>query len=136
MGSSPILAHSLPWPSPGKVSTRFGRQTDPKLGSTLISNGVIITASDRARVTAVADGKVLYAGNFMGYGNMVVIEHPGDWYSVYGHLSDWSVEKGQEIKKGAPVGRTRPRIGGQYECYFELRFYGKPVDPTPWLARR
>ncbi len=134
-GQSPILAHSLPWPFPGKVTTRFGRQLNPKSGTMFVSNGVVIVADESQPVLAVADGKVLYAGEFMSYGPMAVVEHPGDWYTVYGQMSSWNVEKGQDVKKGEKVGSTRPRAGGGYESYFELRFYGKSTDPIPWLAK-
>ena len=82
----------------------------------------------------MADGKVLYAGEFMSYGAMTVLEHAGDWFSVYGQLDGWSVEKGQMVTSGETVGTSRPRSSGGAEVYFELRFYGKPTDPLPWLA--
>lgn len=132
-GISPIFPHSLPWPVDGKVVTRFGRQQHPALATTFVSNGIVIVAASPQPVLAVADGKVLYAGEFMSYGPMTVIEHPGDWYTVYGHLSHWAVEKGQEIKKGDTVGVGRLRAGGGFEAYFELRFYGKITNPLPWL---
>jgi septal ring factor EnvC (AmiA/AmiB activator) len=112
---------------------KFGRQVHPTLGTTFVSNGIVIATEEQPSVLAVADGKVLYAGEFMSYGAMTVVEHPGDWYTVYGHLTHWIVEKGQEIKKGDSVGVGRPRQGGGFEAYFELRFYGKPTDPIPWL---
>ena len=132
-GQSPIAAKSLPWPFHGKMATHFGRQQHPTLGTVFISNGIAVTNEEDQPVLAVADGKVLYAGQFMSYGSMVVVEHPGDWYSVYGYLLSWECEKGQNIKQGDEVGTMRPKVGGGYEGYFELRFYGKSVDPIPWL---
>jgi murein hydrolase activator len=79
---------------------------------------------------------VLYAGEFMGYGGTVVMEHPDDWYSVYARLSGWAVEKGQAVKRGEMVGQSRTKQGGGGEAYFELRFYGKPTDPMPWLSSK
>jgi septal ring factor EnvC (AmiA/AmiB activator) len=70
----------------------------------------------------------------MSYGAMTVIEHPGDWYTVYGRLEKWTVERGQAIKAGDAVGATGVGADGNSETYFELRFYGKPTDPMPWLA--
>jgi septal ring factor EnvC (AmiA/AmiB activator) len=118
----------------GKIQTKFGRQDNPKTGTTYISNGILIVSDDDL-VRAVADGKVLYAGQFMSYGSMTVMEHLGDWYSVYGHLAKWDVEKGQELKKGDPIGQARLSTNGKKETYFELRFYGKPTDPLPWLSQ-
>lgn len=133
-GQSPIVRHSLPWPVTGKVVMKFGRQQNAS-GATFVSNGIVIAPSETEPVLAVGDGKVLYAGEFMSYGNMAVIEHPGDWYTVYGRLLKWEVEKGQALKKGDRVGMSRPKPGGGTEAYFELRFYGKSTDPMPWLAR-
>ena len=127
---------SLPWPIAGKVVTRFGRQQHPTLGTTFVSNGVVIASAEPSPVCAVANGKVLYAGEFMSYGNMIVLEHPGDWYTVYGQLLKWDVEKGQVVTKGDAVGTSRPRAGGGSEAYFELRFYGKSTDPLPWMVRQ
>ncbi|MBV9079868.1 MAG: peptidoglycan DD-metalloendopeptidase family protein [Elusimicrobia bacterium] len=135
-GKAPILLHSLPWPLKGTVTTKFGRQqTGTAGGATIISNGIVIKTPEDRSVTAVADGKVLYAGDFMGYGPMAVVEHAGDWYSVYAHLAGWNVEKGQNVKRGETIGQPRTRTGGgANEAYFELRFYGKPADPVPFLA--
>jgi murein hydrolase activator len=133
-GHSPIAARSLPWPVQGKVVKRFGRQQEQELKTTYISNGIMIESAPLSTVAAVGDGHVLFAGNFMSYGPMVVIEHSGDWYSVYGHLARWNVDKGQQLKKGEPLGASGVTPKGSSETYFELRFYGKPTDPLPWLA--
>ncbi|MFN0117241.1 MAG: murein hydrolase activator EnvC family protein [Elusimicrobiota bacterium] len=133
-GVSPIARQSLPWPVKGKVETKFGRQQLPGLGTTYVSNGIVIQVTQSSPVHIVADGKVLYSGEFMSYGSMVVIEHSGDWYTVYGRLNRWVVEKGQVVKKGETAGWTRNRSGGGQEAYFELRFFGKPRDPIPFLA--
>jgi septal ring factor EnvC (AmiA/AmiB activator) len=134
-GASPIPAHSLTWPVRGRVAMRFGRQTHPTLGTPFINNGIVIAIDQSKPIAAVSDGKILFAGDFMSYGSMVVIEHAGDWYTVYGRLSRWQVEKGQEIKKGEIVGWPRQAENGGLETYFELRFYGKPTDPLPWLVQ-
>jgi septal ring factor EnvC (AmiA/AmiB activator) len=132
-GRSPIAAKSLAWPMRGTIAEKFGRQREQESGGAYISNGILITARAATMVKAVAAGTVLYAGQFMRYGSMVLVEHPGDWYSVYGHLNQWAVEKGQVVKEGDPIGGTGVRGDGLNETYFELRFYGKPVDPLPWL---
>jgi len=96
----------------------------------------LLHTGQRQSIKAVSDGTVLFAGPFMSYGFMIVVEHPGDWYSVYGHLTECPIEKGESIMAGDVLGWTSPIENGRQESYFELRFYGKPVDPLPWLARR
>lgn len=132
-GRSPILRHSLPWPVSGAVVEKFGRRQHPEATSRYISNGLTLQPAQKSAVAVVSDGTVLYAGNFMSYGPMVLVEHSGDWYTVYGQLSAWSVEKGQSLKQGDSVGESGYADSGKSAVYFELRFYGKPVDPLLWL---
>lgn len=131
----PISKASLSWPAQGKVTEKFGHQVHPQWGTLYNSNGIVVISGQMGSVSSVADGQVLFAGPFMSYGSMVLVEHPGDWYSVYGRLSKWNVEKGQQIEKGAIVGEMGLNDVGQAEVYFELRFYGKPTDPLPWLKK-
>lgn len=131
-GESPIPRRSLLWPVQGEVVEKFGRHKHPELGTTYISNGIIINLKQSQPVRAAADGRILYTGKFMSYGQMALMEHPGDWYTVYGRLSKFFVEKGQELKAGDVLGESGLKPGGA-ETYFELRFYGKPTDPLPWM---
>lgn len=133
-GQSPLSSHSLPWPVRGTVVERFGRQKQAEINTTYISNGIVVQPATSAPVKSVGQGTVLYAGQFMRYGYMVLIEHPGDWYSVYGRLAKWIVEKGQAVTAGQEIGQAGMSSTGRPEAYFELRFYGKPVDPMPWLV--
>jgi len=132
-GQAPIPAKSLPWPVVGSILERFGRHKNVEFGTPYISNGIIIGLKSVQPVKAVAEGNVLYVGTFMSYGLIALLEHPGDWYTVYGHLSNIKVEKGQQIRAGELVGFSGIKNNAS-EAYFELRFYGKPTDPLPWLA--
>lgn len=134
-GQSPLPPRSLPWPVRGPVVEKFGRQKQAEINTTYISNGIVVQPSLSAAVKSVGNGTVLYAGQFMRYGAMVLIEHPGDWYSVYGRLGKWTVEKGQAVTAGQDIGQAGVSAVGKAETYFELRFYGKPVDPMPWLMQ-
>jgi len=134
-GISPIASHSLSWPVKGSVVQKFGRQKHPELGTPYISNGLLIRLKEPKPVQVVADGNVLFAGEFMSYGPMVVVEHPGDWFTVYGNMEKGVVEKGQEVKKGDLMGQSGIDEKGRHMAYFELRFYGKSTDPVPWLMK-
>jgi len=134
-GISPIASHSLPWPVKGSVVQKFGRQKHPELGTPYISNGLLIRLREPKPVQVVADGNVLFSGEFMSYGPMVIVEHPGDWFTVYGNMEKWVVEKGQKVKKGDLMGSSGIDEKGRHMVYFELRFYGKPTNPVPWLSK-
>ncbi len=132
-GQSPVLSHSLSWPVQGVVIEKFGKHNHPEFGTPYTSNGIRIKLGQEASVKSVSGGRVLFAGNFLSFGAMILVEHPGDWYSVYGHLGSLGVIKGQELTEGQTVGTSGLNEKGNQEVYFELRFYGKPVDPLPWL---
>jgi septal ring factor EnvC (AmiA/AmiB activator) len=123
-------------PTAGRVRLAFGRQTDPEFGTQTVRNGVEIEAPAGAAVEAVAAGRVLFAGWFRGYGQMVIVDHGGNDLTVLGYLDALSVEKGDMVRAGqqiGTVGETGSLSGAG--LYFEIRSGGKPVDPQVWLTR-
>ena len=126
--------HDLDWPASGPVTGRFGPRAGA--GGASSSNGVEIAAPEGDSVRAVHEGAVAYAEPFTGYGNLVIVDHGGQSYSLYGHLASLDVTRGARVERGEPVGTVgRPPTGGP-ALYFELRVDGKPVDPLEWLRRR
>jgi murein hydrolase activator len=118
----------LDWPVAGSLRTRFGR------GSR--SNGVEIATADGADTRAVHEGVVAFAGAFAGFGNLVILDHGSQTFSLYGDLLDVNVKKGERVAKGQPLGSVGPTASGATGLYFELRVDGQPVDPLQWLKRR
>ena len=124
----------LTWPCHGSVITNFGKVKHPKYNTTTRNNGIDISTSYGDNVYAVAPGKVVYADRFMGYGNMVLVDHLDGYYSLYGHLAEMLVDTGDEIGAGRIVGRVGESgsLSGPM-LHFELRKDGKPVDPMAYL---
>ncbi len=81
------------------------------------------------------EGVVAFAGQFTGYGNLVIVEHGERAFSLYGHLSAIQVAQGERIPAQAPLGRSGLNPNGTPALYFELRVDGKPVDPLQWLQK-
>jgi len=125
---------TLPWPCRGSVVTKFGKIVHPKYNTQTKNNGIDISASYGDNVHAVAPGKVVYADRFMGYGNLVLIDHLDGYYSLYGHLAEMLVDVGQEVAEGRILGRIGESgsLSGPM-LHFELRKNGKPVDPLAYL---
>ena len=127
----------VPWPVRGPVRLDFGRQTDPEFGTLTRRSGIEIESDRGTPVTAVSAGRVLYAGWFQGYGQLVILDHGGDTLSVSGYLEELSVDKGRTVQLGetiGTVGETGSLLGPG--LYFEIRHQGKPVDPQAWLGSR
>ena len=81
-------------------------------------------------------GTVGLAGPFIGFGNLVILEHGPNNYSLYGYLSDIAVERGATVEAGAELGRTGSAPAGPPALYFEMRIDGRSVDPLQWLKAR
>lgn len=126
------LQKGLPYPVRGEVQGRFGMER-PEGG---IWRGIVLRAKEGASVTAVAPGRVVYAGWLGGFGNLLILDHGAQYLSVYAYNQGLLRQVGDHVRAGeaiATVGST----GGQVEpgLYFEIRHGGKPVNPLLWLGK-
>ena len=127
----------LPWPVNGKVLIPFGKYMDPKFKIPVFKNGVELSARSGATPKAVAGGRVVYADWFKGYGLLLIINHGKGYHSLYGNLTEIFHKTGAIINKGNAVGKVgMSRILNVPSLYFEIRYKGKPINPTKWLKRK
>jgi septal ring factor EnvC (AmiA/AmiB activator) len=131
------LRGRLPWPTEGKIVAAFGAQVHPRFGTRTYRNGVDIEAAQGTEVGAVFAGHVIYTGWFKGYGNLIILDHGHDYYTLYAHVADILVKEGDDVRQGQRIGTvgdtgslTGPRL------YFEVRYQGKPQDPEQWLRQQ
>jgi murein hydrolase activator len=127
----------LPWPLQGQVLARFGSQKHPQFGTTIFRRGIDIAARMGDEVRAVDGGQVAKADWFKGYGKLVIIDHGGGMYTLYGHLSQLEVNNGDRVERGQVIGfagDTGSLKGAR--LYFEVRRNGAAEDPLLWLAKR
>jgi len=126
----------LSWPVQGKVAIRYGSQIDPIFNLPVFRSGIHIRSRAGATVKAVWKGKVVYAAEFKGYGNMVVISHGAGYHSLYGNLSRIFLNNDAIIKENDAVGAVGDSNAiGSSGLYFEIRYRGKPLDPRQWLSK-
>ena len=85
---------------------------------------------------AVHEGVVAFADTFTGYGRLVIVDHGGQTFSLYGNLADISIAKGARVTEGTIVGTVGVGAEAAPVLYFELRVDGRAVDPVQWLAKR
>ena len=126
----------LPWPLSGKVITRFG--VEPYLNTRTMNNGIeIAPPKDNIVVRAIHPGKVVYADYFQGYGNLLIIDHGMNYYSLYGHCDEFMVSKGDFVREEQPIA-TAGDLGSLkgVSLYLEIRYKARPLDPLQWLKRR
>jgi septal ring factor EnvC (AmiA/AmiB activator) len=131
------LRGRLPWPTDGRIVAAFGPQVHPRFGTRTFRNGVDIEAAEGSDVAAVYAGHVVYTGWFKGYGNLIILDHGQDFFTLYAHVADILVKEGDDVRQGqriATVGDTGSLDGPR--LYFEVRYQDKPQDPVEWLRQR
>lgn len=124
----------LSLPAKGDIVGRFGRHKHPEFNSFTVSNGISIAAPAGSDIRAVFDGQIIFADYFKGYGNMVIVDHGGGFFSLYAHAAKIMKKVGSSVARNdilASVGDLDSSKGPQ--LYFEIRYQGKPVDPAPWF---
>lgn len=89
------------------------------------SRGITIAAQPGGQVVAPAPGRVSFAGDYRGYGKIVIIDHGGGWVSLLTGMIALSVGVGDTVGPGAPVGRAG---SDDSRITVELRRGGRPVD--------
>jgi septal ring factor EnvC (AmiA/AmiB activator) len=127
----------LPWPVQGTVAVPFGSQVDPRFKTPVFRNGIYIAAPEGSTVQAAHDGKVVYADWFKGYGQIVIVNHGGGYHTLYANLSEIFSRTGDIIGRNEAIGRVGSSgLLDRPSLYFEVRYKGKPLNPTQWLERR
>ena len=121
---------ALEWgmPTAGKVIGEFSESANRK--------GVDISGKKGQDVVASAAGKVVYSGSGLrGYGKLIIIKHNNTFLSAYANNDQILVKEGDAVKKGqkiAEMGSTDSEHD-QVKLHFEIRKFGKPVDPSKYL---
>jgi septal ring factor EnvC (AmiA/AmiB activator) len=126
---------TLEWPAAGRLAVRFA-QPSGRPGDTTVRNGIEIAAPEGAPVQAVHSGIVSYAEPFTGFGNLVILDHGSNTFSLYGYLASIEVIRGTPVEAGAAIGRVGSAPAGAPALYFEVRVDGRSVDPVQWLRPR
>ena len=121
-------------PVRGNIIETYGKHKHPEFNSYTFSKGISIAAGSGTEIKSIYDGSVIFADYFKGYGNMVIVDHGGGYFSLYAHASRIIKKVGAEVARNetlATVGDVDSAKGSM--LYFEIRYQGKPVDPAAWV---
>jgi septal ring factor EnvC (AmiA/AmiB activator) len=124
----------LKMPVKGKIISLFGKFKNTSYQVLNFRSGIEIQTERGEPIAAVYAGKILYADWFKGYGNMIIIDHGENYYTVYAHIEEAFKSTGDTVETGeviATVGDSGSISGPK--LYFEVRHHGKPLDPMQWL---
>lgn len=116
------------WPADGTLAGRFGAAG---------GKGIDIVAARNAPVKAVAPGKVVYSGSGLrGYGRLLIVKHKDEFLSAYAHNETILVKEGDSVAAGQKIALMGDSDADHVKLHFEIRLYGKPLDPLDYLPER
>lgn len=125
------MRSGLKIPVVGEVVRDYGAKDDFGVSS----EGVTVRGAPGGLVVAPQSGKVVFAGPFRGYGQIVILQHPKGYHSFLAGFGRIDADMGQAVEAGEPLGALPAQ--GKPELYFEWRKGDSPVDPTSsGLAKR
>lgn len=131
---------TFPWPlrnvRTNEIVGQFGAHPHPVYHVQVKNNGMDILHPAGSDVLAIRDGTVAFADNFQGYGKTIIIDHGGNFMTIYSYLSAISVAINARVSAGQAIGKVgtsgpedRPML------HFELHRDDQPQDPLRWLRR-
>lgn len=127
---APAIAADSPWlwPADGVLAGRFGGAG---------GKGIDIVGARQSPVRAAAPGKVVYSGSGLrGYGRLLIVKHVGEFLSAYAHNDSVLVKEGDTVAAGQQIAVMGDSDADRVKLHFEIRRYGKPLDPMDYLPER
>ncbi|MCL4142500.1 UNVERIFIED_CONTAM: hypothetical protein GTU68_052906 [Idotea baltica] len=118
-----------------KLTSNYGKRVHPIHKVKKHHHGIDLAAPLGTPIRSIAEGKVVFADFYKGYGNLVVIMHSDGHTSHYGHCESIKVSPGNSIKSGqiiATVGKTGAVTGSH--LHLEIRKNGKSINPNTFLT--
>ncbi len=118
----------------GRLKSPFGKRRDPFIDVIVHHNGIDIAAEKGTTIFSPADGVVTIVSSEKRLGRYIKIEHGYGTKTLFGHLSDIKVKRGQKVKRWDPigeVGRTGRATG--YHLHYIVKLDGKSVDPSTFI---
>ncbi|MBN2707049.1 MAG: peptidoglycan DD-metalloendopeptidase family protein [Deltaproteobacteria bacterium] len=129
------LRGNLPMPVDGVVVSFFGLEKDSRFATVTSNRGIEIEAPLGAPVKVVYAGQVVFASWMKGYGNLLVVDHGGGFFSIYAYLEEFNCQIEDRLQGSEIIGRVgRGGISNEPALYFEIRRDGVPEDPLTWVS--
>lgn len=131
----PDLKGNMIWPLKGKIVKDFGNNRHSETNLFYLSEGIDIKASFGDEVRVTCSGVVTGITWIRGLGNVVIVNHYGDYRTSYSHLSEILVSKGEEVKLGQTIGLVGDSGMSGPILHFQVWHKKTPVNPRSWLSR-
>ncbi|MCG8616675.1 MAG: peptidoglycan DD-metalloendopeptidase family protein [Desulfobacterales bacterium] len=124
----------LPLPAGSKIISRYGTSRSGDYKSFTFKSGIDIRVERGEPVRSVFKGEVMFAQWLKGYGNLLIINHGDNYYTLYAHVEEMFKKKGDTVGTGEVIATAGDSGSIKGLClHFEVRHHGKPVNPMTWL---
>ncbi|MCH5149389.1 MAG: M23 family metallopeptidase [Spirochaetales bacterium] len=132
-----VTSNIFSWPIKGAITSSYGQRSDPFTGVKDFHTGLDIRGAMNTSVKAPYDGTVAFTGWSNVYGNFILIKHENNIVTMYGHLNEINVKKGENIKRGSIIGAvgTTGRSTGPH-LHFEVLKNNKRENPLSFLMEK
>lgn len=124
----------LPFPVKGTIVQHFGKQKHDEFAETIFVKGIEVASTAGAEVRVVSDGTVVFDSELPVFGNVLIVEHPGRYFTLYGRISPLKT-LGDQLKGGDVIARTSAPDDRGRNFYFEIRKEGKPQNPEKYFGK-
>ncbi len=131
------LKGKLPWPAEGRVISKFGRKWNPELKTTTNNTGIDIKGKPGSPISTILGGIVTTITFIRGYGNIIIIDHGGSFFTIYSHITNIQTNVDSQVQAGdviAYMGDSGSINGAK--LHFEIWGKDQKLDPEKWLVKQ
>ena len=132
-----LLRGQLPWPTEGRVISKFGKQWNSRLKTTTDNPGIDIKGQPGSPIRSTMSGIITTITYIRGYGTTIIVDHGGGFYTVYSHVTNIQTSVDSEVRSGdviAYMGDSGSVNGSK--LHFEVWGKGQKLDPEKWLIKK
>ncbi len=131
------LKGQLPWPAEGRVISKFGRKWNPELKTTTNNTGIDIKGKPGSPISTVMGGIVTTITFIRGYGNIIIVDHGGNFFTIYSHITNIQTTVDSEVQSGDVIAYMSDSgsIDGS-KLHFEIWGKDQKLNPEQWLVKK
>ena len=136
IGNFASLKGKMPWPVEGKIIAHFGEQKNLELNTVTENSGIDIKVMPGTAVEAILDGMITTITYLRGYGNLIIIDHGGGYFSVYANIEKISFAENDYIQQYDILGYIPDDKNNKSRLHFEIWGNNIKLDPEKWLKKK
>ena len=123
----------LDWPVNGKIISKFGPAYNENTKTWSENPGIDIGVKSGTKIYPVMDGLITTITFLRGYGNIIIIDHGDDYYSVYGNLKNIKVSENEYVDESIELAVVADKFKSDSSLHFEVWGKSKQLNPEDWL---